>query len=203
MNAHYLHLPDGTPTKWSQCGVCHSLGCPGNFDLSEKCCTCYDCGLPLPKDERVPYADGKGHRSLYHRECEGKRRNEREQKQLEEAELIPEYNGPVYCDGRSGSFGDGYFADVDELAEDFEGEDDTPEFAFCCTEHPFPAINVSGLLESSCDDMDDDAYERLEGIEELESACEAFREKNSGVTSWYVDYKRKVRIPHAVREDTA
>jgi hypothetical protein len=76
MNAHYLHKPDGTPTKWSQCGECGSVAAPGNYDVSVKCCTCYDCGGPLGKDEKIPYADGRG-RSLYHRDCELKRRHER------------------------------------------------------------------------------------------------------------------------------
>lgn len=200
MNAIYLHLPDGTPTKWSMCTECNTVARPGNFDISEKCCTCYDCGLPLPKDERIPYAEGKG-KSLYHRACEEKRRHAHEAEQLEAAELVPDYDGPVYCEGvPGGSFGDGYFCDVNELAETLDDEEyqsGRPEFAFCCTEHPFPSINVSGLLESALYDMDDDAYERLDGIEDLEAACVAFTEANKGVISWYEDRKHKVAVPKA------
>jgi hypothetical protein len=183
------------------CGECGTAAAPGNYDVSVKCCTCYDCGAPLGKDEKIPYADGKGNRSLYHRECEQKRRDLHMAEQLEKAELVPDYDGPVYCEGvPGGSFGDGYFSDVSELAETLDNEEDQsgrPEFAFCCTEHPFPFINLSGILESACDDMDEDAYERLDGVEELEAACAAFTEANKGVISWYEDRKHKVAVPPA------
>lgn len=203
MNAIYLHKPDGTPTKWSMCTECGTVASPGNFDISQKCCTCYDCGLPLPKDERVPYVEGKG-KALYHRECERQRRAKREAEQLEKAELIADYTGPVYFEGGHGSFGDSYFTDVDELAEwlddqDEEDQSSRPAFAFCCTEYPFPAINLQGILESACDDMDDDVYDRLDGIQELEAACIAFTEANKDVVSWYEDRKHKVEIPTGSR----
>lgn len=198
MNAIYMHLPDGTATKWSMCRECLSVAAPGNYDLSEKCCTCYECGLPLPNDERVPYAQGNG-KALYHRECERNRRAAREAEQLENAELVADYDGPVYCEGvPGGSYGDGYFESVEELADmlnDAPDDDSRPEFAFCCTKHPFPSINLSGILESACDDMDDDAYERLDGVEELEAACAAFTEANKGVISWYEDREHKVAVP--------
>ncbi len=222
MNAVYLHKPDGTATKWSQCGKCGSVACPGNFDISEKCCTCYDCGLPLGREEQTAYYErekfpkwkwlivrilglkgriARRDRSLYHRKCEQDRRVKREAEQLESAELVADYDGPVYFEGGHGSYGDGYFADVNELAEwlddqEFlaEGED-RPKFAFCCAEIPFPRISADRLIESYCDDMDEDAAERLEGIEGLDAACVAFSEANRGVISWREDRKRKVRVP--------
>lgn len=224
MNAIYLHKPDGTATKWSQCGNCGSVVCPGNFDISERCCTCYDCGLPLGKDERTAYYEReklpkwkwfivrvlglsgrieRRDRSMYHRKCEQDRRSKRDAEKLESAELVAEYAGPVYFDGGHGSMGDGYFSDVYELAEwiddqEFLAEgDNRPQFAFCCTEHPFPIISSDRLIESYCDDMDEDAADRLDGIDELDAACAIFSEANSGVISWYEDRNRKVRIPPA------
>lgn len=197
MNAIFLHLPDGTPTKWSICSECRTVAAPGNYDLSVKCCTCYDCGEPLPKDERIPYAEGKG-KALYHRECERKRRMARDAEALEKAELVPDYDGPVYCEGRRGSYGDGYFADVSELAEDLDDDDDQscrPEFAFCCKEIPFRGVSAQSLIESACDDMDEDAGERVEGIEDLEKACDAFNLANKGLISWSEDRKHKVAVP--------
>ena len=67
--------------------------------------------------------------------------------------------------------------------------------AHCCTEQPFPLITADRLIESYCDDMDEEAADRLEGRDELDKACAAFSELNKGVISWYVDYKRKVRVP--------
>lgn len=197
MNAFFLHLPDGTPTKWSMCSECRGVAAPGNFDVSQKCCTCYDCGGILAKDERVPYAEGNV-RSLYHRECELKRRAKREAEMLDRSELVPNYAGPVYFEGGHGSLGDSYFADIDELAEylDDGPDEDRPEFVFCCEEFPFKAPNIERLIESACDEMDEDvAYERLDGIRELQAACEAFRKANESVTCWSVDYKHKVAVP--------
>ena len=195
MNAHYLHLPDGTPTEWSQCGVCHSVAAPGNFDLSEKCCTCYDCGKPLAKDEKIPYGDGKGNRSLYHRACEERLRSEREAARLEKAELVADYNGPVYCEGWRGSFGDGYFSDVAELEEtldDAEGPN-RPEFVHCCTSRGI-SIDLSRILESATEESYEDCSDDLSGVDELQAAVDAFNKANESVKTWDVDYKRKVVV---------
>jgi hypothetical protein len=197
MNAIYLHLPDGTETKWSMCSECHTVAAPGNYDLSAKCCTCYDCGLPLPKDERIPYATGKG-KALYHRECERKRRAAREAEILENAVLVTDYDGPVYLDGvGSGSYGDGYFADVYELSEhldNYEGE--RPLFANCCEERGF-SINLDSILESATEEMHEDCMDDLVGVEELGAAIRAFNEANKSIRAWDPDYKRKVAIPDA------
>jgi len=197
MNAIFLHLPDGTPTQWSMCSECYTVAAPGNYDLSEKCCTCYECGLPLAKDERVKYANGSGY-ALYHRKCERLRHMRLELEALERAELVIDYDGPVYCEGRSGSYGNGYFENVMELAEDLDMDDNQssrPEFAFCCKEIPFRGADAQSLIESALEDLDEDAGDRLEGLEELEKACAVFNEANKGLISWHEDRKRKVSVP--------
>ena len=71
MNAYYLLKPDGTESDASQCSVCHSIANGrGNFDIMQKCCTCYTCGLPLSPEE-------KKSNSLYHRTCEDASRQKR------------------------------------------------------------------------------------------------------------------------------
>ena len=67
-----------------------------------------------------------------------------------------------------------------------------------CTEHPFPAVTAERIIESFLDDMDEDAGDRLDGMDDLEKACAVFSEANKGVISWYEDRKRKVRIPARV-----
>jgi hypothetical protein len=199
MNAIFLHLPDGTPTKWSMCSECHTVAAPGNFDLSEKCCTCYHCGNPLSKDEKIPYATAGGGRSLYHRTCEAMLRMKAAADALEKAELITNYDGPVYCEGRRGSYGDGYFANVDELAEDLDDEEDQsdrPEFAFCC-ESTSVSIDADQILENATEEMYDDAYDDLEGVEDFRKAVAAFNKANESVVSYYEDTKHKVAVPAA------
>ena len=195
MNAIYLHLPDGTATKWSMCSECHTVASPGNFDLSQKCCTCYDCGEPLPKDERVPYATAKG-KSLYHRECERKRRMKLDAEKLEKAELVADYEGPVYLDGvGNGSFGEGFFSDVQELSEHLDfNEGERPLFAHCCTARGF-SIDLDSILESATEEMYEDCGDDLSGVDELQAAVNAFNKANDSIKTWDPDYKRKVAIP--------
>jgi hypothetical protein len=206
MNAIYLHLPDGTDTKWSMCSECNTVAAPGNFDLSQKCCTCYDCGLPLPKDERIPYSDRNG-KSLYHRDCERKRRMEREADMMEKAELVTDYDGPVYLDHvGNGSYGDGFFSDVEELSEHldfqefFKGEH-RPLFAHCCEERGF-SIDLDQILQNATEEMHEDAYDNLSGVEELQEAVNAFNKANAGLKSWDPDFRRKVAIPLPPEEDS-
>lgn len=194
MNAYYLHKPDGTQTDFSACGVCGKLARGvTNFDISERCCTCYDCGLPLNEHERQ-YANTK----LYHVACDDKRRRLNEQKRMDNAALVADYDGPVFLDGVGhGSYGDGFFADVDELAEhlDFgDSEGDRPQFAFCCTSRGL-CFHLDNILESATEDMHEDARDDLEGVEALQTAVDAFIEANKSLLTWDVDYKRKVAIP--------
>lgn len=195
MNAIFLHLPDGTATKWSMCAECHTVAAPGNYGLTEKCCTCYDCGQPLPKDERIPYATGKG-KALYHRECERKRRAKRDAEVLEKASLVTDYDGPVYLDGvGNGSYGEGYFADVTELSEHLDFHDgERPLFAHCCTQRGL-SIDLDCILENATEEMHESARDDLDGVEELQAAIDVFNKANESIQTWDADYKRKVAVP--------
>jgi hypothetical protein len=195
MNAIFLHRPDGTATKWSMCSECGRVDAPGNFDLSQKCCTCYDCGQPLPKDERVPYYS-KGGNALYHRACELARRSKRDAEVLEKAELVVGYDGPVYLEGVGcGSYGDGFFSDVHELSEhlDFH-EGDQPLFAFCCTSRALH-LDLEAILQDAMAELYEDCADAMSGLEELEAAVGAFNAANASVLTCYPDHKRKVAIP--------
>lgn len=200
MNAIFLHLPDGTATEWSMCSVCHMVASPGNLDLSEKCCACYDCGEPLPKDERTPYATG-GSSSLYHRVCERRRREACEADILEKAEIITDYTGPVYLDGVPGSaMGEGYFRDIDYLAESLDFlEGQRHEFAHCCVERGF-SLDGESILESATEEMYEDCWEDLSGTEEFLAAVDAFNKANESIKTWECDNKRKVAIPTAASQ---
>lgn len=197
MEAIFLKRPDGTETDISICGKC---GSPArgrtNFDVSERCCTCWECSGELTTEERQC-----GH---YHKACDKKRRAIIEMKRLEKATLVEDYDGPVYCEGvPGGSYGDGYFADVQELADMLDdGDVDESivreEFAYCCTSSPVAGLDVDSILESATEESFEDAIDHLVGVDELRAAVEAFNEANKAVLSWDSDYSRKVRIP-AVR----
>lgn len=203
MNAYYLNKPDGTQTQVSVCGVCGLTAAGfGNYGVSQRCCTCLHCGEALSEDERRS-------RSLYHPACEAQRNAEFEAKRLEDAELLTDYAGPVYCESAGrGSFGDGYFADAIELAENLDmqdSEDPTPRpaFAFCCEEIQFRGLDIASILENEAEEMFEDAIEHFKGTEELEAAIKTFNEANNSLVSWTPDYKRKVSVPSSVPEGLA
>ncbi len=190
MNAYILHKPDGTPTNASACGKCGSIGYA--FDVSEKCCSCFECREPLGEAELKT-------RSFYHPACTRAREAKRELARVEKAELVEDYDGPVYLEGvGSGSMGDGYFANLDELSEHLDFEDgERPEFAFCCRPAKVINVNIDHILESLTEDSYEGAYDDLTGVEELAAAADAFNKANESVISYDCDYKRKVRIPNA------
>lgn len=195
MNACYLHKPDGTATDISQCGSCGKLAGRGNFDISEKCCTCYDCGLPLAEEDKK-YAS-----ALYHRACDDQRRAEISADRLEKAELAEGYDGPVYCDGVPGGWGDGFFADMEDLLDsmaDEEEDADRPEFVHCCNSRQACHVNLDHILESATEDAHEDARDGLAGCDDLAAAVEVFNELNEGLLTYDIDYKRKVAVPPAV-----
>lgn len=193
MNAYYLHRPDGTKTETSACGNCGQIAGKGNFDISQKCCTCYECGAPLTADE-------KKSRSLYHEGCDRMRRAVIDMKRLEKAELVAGYDGPVYCEGVSGgSYGDGYFSDVHELAENIAHHDEAPDvkFAYCCESSPVAQLNADSILENATEGSFEDAMDSLVGVDQFRAAVDAFNEANKNVLSWDWDMKRKVAVPAA------
>jgi hypothetical protein len=115
---------------------------------------------------------------------------------LEKAELVTDYEGPVYLDGvGNGSFGKGFFSDVQELSEhlDFH-EGERPLFAHCCTSRKF-SIDLDSVLENATQEMYDDIADDVDGVTELQDAVDAFNKANESIKTWDPDYKRKVAIP--------
>jgi len=191
MNAFYLHKPDGTRTEVSACGGCGLVAAAGNYDISERCCTCYHCGQPLSDDDKKARRQG-------HSECDQGARAQRGIERLEKATLVPEYDGPVYFEGGHGSLGDDYFATPDELAEYLDDycEDDSsrPEFAFCCTSRPI-ALSVDDIIYSATEEAYEDASGDLSGVDELREAVRLFNEANKALLTWDMDPKFKAAIP--------
>lgn len=187
MNAYFLCLPDGIQTSYSACGICGKLAL--SKEVSEKCCTCLECGKPLSSEDRKVTA------CLYHRPCERERNAKIDRYRLEKAEILDDYSGPVYFEGLTGSYGDGYFEDVDELAETLNDESDLeyPEFAHTCVKNGI-YLDIGSVLENLTSDMFEDAMESLSGVDELNAAVAAFNKANSDFSSWEVDYKHKVAL---------
>ena len=196
MNPYRIFKEDGTPLKNFVCGVCHTV--KRDEPSAEECCVqppCTYCGEPV---DRV-----KEHYQKYHWKCWRDDARNREMERLEKATLV-EYDGSfLYAEHLPGGR-EGYYTDMEELLDeigDYESEDeDAPlvMFAFC-TNPQRHDIDLGRVLENACDDGYEDMEDHLSGVEELGAAIDAFNEKNrQALTSYCVDYKRKVAIPTRV-----
>ena len=75
---------------------------------------------------------------------------EREEKRFAAAKKIPaaEYDDPVYWEGHLGSFGDGYFANADEVLDYCESEGiGLPAYVWACDEQKF-TLDADKIIES-------------------------------------------------------
>lgn len=192
MNAYFLHRPDGTKTENSACGACGRPAGPGNFDLSERCCACLHCGKQVNNSGRDF--------SLIHDACEPLRDKEIQEKRLSEAtEYSEPYSDPVCCEeAGTGSYGDGYFENVEELAQHLDHRKDDssrPLFAFCCERYPFSGLDTRDWLENAAQELGEDAEDHFSGVDELTEAVEKFNALNSSMCGWHADFDHKVKIP--------
>lgn len=186
MNAYYLHRPDGTQTTAAACGTCHGIHL--SIETAERCCLCTFCKTLLGNNET-------GIAGI-HTQCRNTRDQQSEERAFALAEPVTDYDGPLFCEAAgSGSFGDGYFADLDELYESLEDipVDSWPEFAFCCTGTQF-RIDPDHVLEAATENMFEDAYDHLDHKEFFVRAVEVFNELNKSVISYEPDYKHKIAI---------
>jgi hypothetical protein len=84
--------------------------------------------------------------------------------------------------------------DEDHRAVSLLREGERPLFAHCCTSRGLN-IDLDSILENATEEMHEDARDDLSGIDELQSAVDAFNKANESVRTWDPDYKRKVSIP--------
>lgn len=115
---------------------------------------------------------------------------------IEDETIVEDYNGPVYLDGYGNN---GYCRDLEELVDELEcdhAESEWPDFAYCCTVIPFNVTtSAEEIGEQCCEDMYEDAYDNLKGLEDLQKALDAFQLANKHMESWDMDYSRKIRLP--------
>ena len=221
MDAFELFNEKGSPTGVWCCGNCRKLVLSQTFtpsnanapksdrESAEACCRpqfCTKCQAEL-KTDRL-------RKQMFCSDCESAAWREqhaaREQERLEKAELVTDYDGPLYLDGYSGDWGDAYHSDLEHLVEsiadseyiyDDEGRldpDSIPEFAFCCTTE-VKALDLDHAIENLCEDGYEDMGDRLTIPPLLNVAVELFNRINEkSLTCYNQDMKHKVAIRQAV-----
>ena len=110
--------------------------------------------------------------------CQRKEQDAKEMVWFAKAEKVKhtDYGDPVYWEGHTGSMGDGYFANVDELIDYCESEDiPVPEFVWACTSTVFK-LSAEALLEREFEKQD--IYD---------GAMDAVGEKERGLLQAFLD----------------
>ena len=184
MDAVELFLAGGKPAGIWFCGKCRIV--QKTKEDAERHCTCHTCGA---------YQDRRNGIRTECRECSNKRLRERTANRIETAAEVTDYTGLLFVDIDGWGGEDDYYTDMEALLDHYDdNEVDTPEWAFCCAEKPLH-LDADRVIEWATDDHHESVADDLRGVAELTAAIEAFNKANEGVVSWYVDYKRKVRVP--------
>jgi len=214
MNAFQLHNDKGKPTGIWCCGECRKLvlsplwtanrdNPKSTKEAADICCDpngrmyCFTC-------KAICMGVQHGECKLCRDKADAKRREERaisDRKRLENAQDVTDsYDGPVYIDGYSGDWGEGFFSSVEAVHDYLDHLEivDLPEFAFCC-ESRIERLDLDFVIENLCSDGYEDMENRLTIPESLKAAVAEFNELNrDDLTVWNTDYKRKVRLTPAI-----
>lgn len=117
----------------------------------------------------------------------------RERNKLARATVVPqaEYSGPVYLDGYTGSWGEGYSESVGDFLGSCEDYDE-PEPAYChpCTSQKLE-IDAESILEHALEEMHEDAADLVVDDQELLEFIEGWNKKQTCVT-YYADTDRVI-----------
>lgn len=190
MNAHQLRLNEGPLLNLWRCGKCFSVD--NSPERAGKCCDwrCSACGCNV---------------SNFYTRCDACSRElsrKKDQEVLDKATILPDYDGWVYCISRQGPQ-DGYFPSLEEFIEYVEGSCECdiekeecsclPEYVHTCVVE-VKELDVSGDLQSLCEDGYEDMYEGLY-TDELYKAVDKFNEDNKERMELYnVDTKHKIYV---------
>lgn len=126
------------------------------------------------------------------------------QKQFEKAVKIPdaEWDAPVYCPYDRGSE-DGFFRSVEEYLEWEEdeelSEDEQSSFLWATKPHGL-SISVDHVIENALDDMYEDAYDNLKGVDKLTQAIDEFLKTHKHVVSYEVDYSKTIILDRGISQ---
>jgi hypothetical protein len=126
-----------------------------------------------------------------------KEREEKDQEQFKKAVhlKIEEYDNPVYWEGHSGDYGDGYFSTAEAVLDHCEAEGlEVPLYVWSCSWHQL-SLDGDQILEDALEQQD--VHEGAgDGIgptarEMLQAFLNGWTEKEN-IVSWSVDYSRAV-----------
>lgn len=151
---------------------------------------CEFCGDLLPKGYRVCDCEGYKKYKEDERIKVEKERYDKAQKMTYEEyiEKYPDYM--FFC-----ADNETYYSDIDELEDDYLlAKLDMPEYVYG-THKQTINIDIDSAIENACDDLYDEAYNNLKGLDELYRAIDDFNNLNKDNTaSYYPNYSLVVLL---------
>ena len=147
---------------------------------------CYTCDSSLCSEGHVVEPRG------YCRPCNEEHNVNREAEALAKAEVVTDYDGPVFHDNR-------FYMSMEEICDYEEVPEDRPARVFCATKHK-PHLDAKDLLQSIEENANVEDYEfDWDDTKGLQTLLDAWLAKQTPV--WYEeDQSRCVEIPKEWRE---
>lgn len=95
-------------------------------------------------------------------------------------------------------YNDGYFSDFEEFIDcwndSYESDEMKPLYVWGTTSTSL-TLSADSILENACDDLHEEAYERIEGRVELQEFLDDWCAKQKDTTTYYYDTKYAIEIP--------
>ena len=175
--------------------------------------SCRNCYNGVVK--KCKYCGKLLNRHTYQCDCEGSRKareqeriqksNEEEKERISKAKII-EWNDPIaeqlvmlYSEYFSDN--EGYFSDWDEFFDDWYDnheniDDDRPKYVWS-TKTTEISFDADSIIENACDDLCEEAEDQISNTDrkELQDLLNQWAAKQTGTTTYDVDYKYAIRIP--------
>ena len=181
---------------------------PYNHQSLSLCPNCYNgvirlcefCGKPISR-EYINKCDCE-----QYKENEANKKRIKYQETINKAKKIGWQSASTYVYDEES---DRYFSDEDEFADYYwelyqEGkhccknfdeyfENEVPKVLWNCEETRIE-IDAGSVVESACEDLHEDAYENIDGLNELQDYIDAWCSKQSGTTTFYPCYNAYIEV---------
>lgn len=159
----------------------------------ERCPVCHGGVIPL-----CPICHQPIRGVCTNEECRDLREKESEQKRLDKAirakyEDVPEESKKMLY-SESYGYNEGYFQDIDELAEYCEEHGTTSPGYVWSTTRIALSMDADKILEMVCEDLHEDARDNITDEDELQKFLNDWCEKQTGTDTYTVDYKYVIEV---------
>jgi hypothetical protein len=91
-------------------------------------------------------------------------------------------------------YNEGYFSEWEDFFDAYEERGDRPKYVFATTEGEL-CLDAENIVSNACDELHEDAYDRVTDLNELQEFLDKWCEKQTGTKTYYEDNKVVIEIP--------